>query len=153
MPRRHSKTGKQAIRHAQRAAEALDLRRLGLSYRKIAEKMGLGGPSSAFKLVGQELGEVREATKEAAAEVRQLELERTELLWRSCMTRVASGDPKAITAAVAILKRRAAMLGLDQPQLIEHTIAKTYAVVDASPDCPAWPSAPASAPDDAKSEG
>lgn len=139
MPRRHSTTGKQSVGHAQKAVEALELRKLGLSYRKIAEQMGLPGPSSAFALVDGELQALRESAREKTEAVRDLELERTELLWRACMGKAAAGDPRSILAAVAVLKRRAALLGLDKPQQIEHTIAKTYAVRDASPDCPDWP--------------
>jgi hypothetical protein len=137
MPRRHSETGKQAVGHAQKAVEALDLRKLGLSYRKIAEQMGLPGPSSAFALVDGELQALRDAARDKAEAVLDLELERTELLWRSCMQRAATGDPKVIQAAVAVLKRRAAMLGLDSPVRLETT-GKLYTVAAASPECEEW---------------
>ena len=143
--RRRSSTTKWTIAAMEKRVQAVELRRLGLGYRQIAEKMALSSPGNAYRMVAAELKDLRAECKESAEQLRAVEAERLDMMWRALMPRIASGDAKAVSAGVQIMKRRADMFGLDSPQQVEHTVMKMYAVKDASPDCPAWPSAPVAA--------
>lgn len=124
-----------------RRSAALDMRRRGASFREIASALGLSSPGNAYRLVRDELAELRGQCSESAAELRALEAERLDMLWRALMPAVEAGDVRAVIACVAICKRRCALFGLDRPTPEPTSAAvKLYAVLDASPDCPDWPS-------------
>lgn len=126
-----------------RRLAALDMRRQGQTYRQIAAALGLANPGNAHRMVSDELAALREQCSESTANLRDIELERLDLLWRSLMPAVERGDARAVLGCVAISKRRAVLLGLDAPRQVALSgTVKTYAVRDASPDCPAWPALP-----------
>ena len=129
------------ISHLEREFVALEHRRAGKTYRQIAALMGMGpnSQSEAYRLVKSAMDRMRAECNESAAQLRQQELDRLDGIWEPMYEAARAGDEKAASACVKISARRAALLGLDKPQQIEHTIAKTYAVRDASPDCPDWP--------------
>lgn len=134
MPR--PKTSRVDIEAAERRLKALELRRAGMSYRAIAEQLDCD-PSAAYRHVATELQNMREACKEAAKDLRDLELSRLDLYLRALMPKILAGDTKAVTAALGVGKRRAELTGLDAPVKLE-TSGNLYTVLQASPDCPAW---------------
>lgn len=148
MPR--PKTSRVDIEAAERRLKALELRRAGLSYRAIAEQLGCD-PSAAYRHVATELQDTREACKEAANELRELELSRLDLYLRALMPKILAGDTKAVMAALGIGKRRAELTGLDAPVKVEHT-GKLYTVAAASPDCVEWATPLGQAAERAKDE-
>lgn len=129
----------------ERRIAALDMRRQGATYRQIAAALGLANPGNAHRMIREELNALREQCRESVAELRELELERLDLLWRALMPAVAKGDTRAVLACVALSKRRCALLGLDKPQKLEMG-GNRYTVHEASPECPAWEPAPAAFP-------
>lgn len=139
--RRHPRgTSPRMLFAMDRRIAALDMRRRGATYREIAAALGLANPGTAHRMVSEELAAMREQCAESAQELVELELERLDLLWRSLMPAVQSGNPRAIMTCLAVSKQRCALLGLDKPQPRQHERpVKTYVVLDASPDCPAWP--------------
>lgn len=134
---REGKTSPRRLAAARRQLEALELRMSGLTFRAIARRMGYGGPSGAHRAV---MAALNRTVDEPSDELRRLELERLDKLqimpWKLA---TVTGDLKAVDAVLAIMQRRARMLGLDSP--IEYTIEdirsiarKVHAVVRAEVD-------------------
>lgn len=97
----------------ERDLEAVHLRRLGYTYRDIAARLSCS--------VGTVHGAVKEAfettltrTREEAAHLRELELERLDLLFRPAFQKAAEGDLRAAETCLKIMERRAKYLGLDK---------------------------------------
>lgn len=128
-----------SIARLERVTRALELRRDGKSYSQIMTIMQLSSQGMAYGLVKQGLDAIKAECAETAEQLREVELQRMDSLWETMHEMAKQGDDKAASVCVKISARRAALLGLDKPQQITHTIAKTYAVGDASPDCPTWP--------------
>ncbi len=70
-----SKAAPERLTAAERRQRAVELRKLGFSYQKIADQMGIS-VSGAYKMVTTALREINERTAESAQELRRLELER-----------------------------------------------------------------------------
>lgn len=93
----------------EKALAALELRKTGASYQKIAEALGFADRSGAFLLVKNAIAAI---TQEAAEEVRILELDRLDNLLASHWDN-AQIDPKVGEFVLKIMARRAKYLGLD----------------------------------------
>jgi hypothetical protein len=109
-----SKTSRKSLIAEEKRQKAIDLRRLGCTYREIADQIG-ASPGYSFKLVTQALKRIRQETNEIAEDARTLELERLDNLWRYAYQAVINGDVAAIDKAVKVMDRRARLLGLDAP--------------------------------------
>jgi orotate phosphoribosyltransferase-like protein len=95
--------------------EALELRKQGMTYAQIG--VGLQcSTSNAHKLVTTAIAEI---PREAALDVRELELARLDVMQDALWLQVLKGDAVAIRAVIRIMQRRAAMLGLDAPRQTE----------------------------------
>ena len=101
----------------ERRLEALKLRKMGLSYVKIAKRLGV----SSFT-IGNDLRfclkELVELTAQETDEYRQLEVERLDKMIEVCMIQIEAGGNGALWAidrAITIADRRAKFLGLDKP--------------------------------------
>lgn len=102
---------------------ALELRKGGLSYQRIAESPtdragGNHAPlyahkGSAYKAVARALEEHQAASEETAHEVLALELARLDEMHAGVWMSAVRGDDKAIGAALRIMERRTKYLGLD----------------------------------------
>lgn len=132
MPARPRRTNAQMIRDYR----ALELRRRNLTYRQIADQLGMGSVSRAYEAVQRSL---MDAVVESAEEVRKVELDRLDELgrvaWRVLHnrhvhigrggdpTKDADGEPvlddgptlQAIDRLLKISERRAKLQGLDAP--------------------------------------
>lgn len=111
------------LRAVQNQQRALQLRMGGMSYEAIGQELNMNR-SSAWEAVQRAL---REMIEEPAREVRRLELQRLDKLLVGLWEKATAGDVKVINQVLAILKRRAEMLGLDEPIKIE---AETRTVTD-----------------------
>lgn len=96
-----------------RRVEALRLRKQGLDYATIAEKLGIA-QSTAYGLVKEALDQLAVEETETADEVRQIELARLDRYQSFLDERAEAGDEKAILAGVKIMERRARLLNLDK---------------------------------------
>jgi hypothetical protein len=96
-----------------RRVKALRLRRQGLTYEQIAARLGYAGRASAFKAISTAL---RETLQEPADELRQLELERLDDLHCVLWPRAIAGNLRAVDGVLALMRRRAKLLGLDAPR-------------------------------------
>ncbi len=106
---RRTRTTKAAIARVERQARALDLRREGQNYRTIAAELAVS-VSTAHNLV---VSATKAIPAESVDQLRAVDGERTEQLWRVAWAAAQGGDPKSITAAIKVLERRAKLLGLD----------------------------------------
>ena len=136
MPARSRRTNAQMMRDYR----ALELRRRNLTYRQIADQLGMGSVSRAYDAVQRAL---LDAVVESAEEVRKVELERLDELsrvaWRVLHARHvhigrggdlatdADGEPiiddgptlQAIDRLLKIGERRAKLMGLDAPTQVQ----------------------------------
>ena len=92
-------------------AEALKLRSEGLTYREIAERLGIN-TSTAYRRVENAL---RAIPADGVDEMRQLEGERLDKLHAALWERALEGDLQAIDRLLTISNRRAKLFGLDAP--------------------------------------
>jgi hypothetical protein len=114
MPRQHAKTSIERIGRSQRAAQALELRIAGLTFREIGKRMGFS-EQRAHALVTEELSRLNAKRAEQAAAVTRLELERLDRLVKGVWVKAQAGDPAAQQCVLRCMERRAKLLGLDAP--------------------------------------
>ncbi|TSD98881.1 hypothetical protein FOV72_03760 [Gordonia rubripertincta] len=95
-----------------RAAAALELRRTGLPYHAIADRLGYADESGARKAVTRLLDR-REA--EGVAELRAVEGDRLDALQAAAWDAAVSGDLDAIKTVLSVIDRRCRLFGLNAP--------------------------------------
>ncbi|HET9111673.1 MAG TPA: hypothetical protein VFN78_12670 [Ktedonobacterales bacterium] len=112
MPRR--KTGEKLPARdaaaALRAAQAMNLRKLGMTYDAIAQQCGYTNRGTAYNAVQREL---QRTLQEAADDLRMLEAQRLDDLYRAMIPKALKGDGWSVDRCLRIMERRAALLGLD----------------------------------------
>ena len=108
----------QDVELSEKRKAALEYRRDGFSYRDIALMMD-STVSTVYAWVQGELQALRSLTREAAEDVRDMELQRCDLLLNSLMPGIRLGDPQSISTALKIGERRSRLLGLDAAQKID----------------------------------
>jgi hypothetical protein len=113
------------IQIAERRQRALALRRENISYRTIADLLRPEYPgyvhTTVFKDVQAELVTIRTKTGEIAEDVRQMELERLDVMQHALWDRIEAGDVRAIDTALRVCERRSKLLGLDAPTRTDLT--------------------------------
>lgn len=132
-------TSESAIAVEEWRLRALEKRKAGKNFRQIAKELAEeGGPvslSRAYELVVEALNDIRESCKETAAEIKEIEVQRCDVLIEDLMRRLTStgaGEnakrpPSNRTAArlvdsiLRIMERRARYLALDAPKRVEAT--------------------------------
>jgi hypothetical protein len=112
------KTG-QVEAAAARRQKALDLRIAGVRYRQIGAQLGVSY-QTAYRDVQTALGELATLQAGKAERLRELEVERCDRLQMALWPKARSGDEKAVRALIAVMDRRAKLLGLDAPTKLEH---------------------------------
>jgi transcriptional regulator len=105
---------------AERRVRALQLRILGLSYRRIAAELNVSEAQS-FRDVQSELDRLAKQAQENAEQLRTLELRRLDEMQAAIAPQLfpAKGNNAnlgAIDRALRIMERRARLLGLDAPE-------------------------------------
>lgn len=95
---------------ADRQKLLLDSRRRGMSWREAAKVAGYRSVGAAFA-AGQEA--IADIPREAADEIRSIELSRLDEIVRANWSRMLIGDPDASNVILRAIDRRAKMLGLD----------------------------------------
>jgi len=109
-----------------RVVYALELRAQGLTYQQIADTPYEDGPNGT--MYGGDRHNCRrdivnayeQTIKEPADMVRQLEIQRLDMMLMGLASKgLFDGDTKAVTAGLALMARRAKLLGLDAPTQIE----------------------------------
>lgn len=110
-----------------RESKALDLRLLGYSHDRIARELGYAHRSAAKKAIDRALAGI---PREAAKQLRDIELERLDLAQRSLADGIVRGNLGAIDRLLRIMDHRAKLLGLYEPQA-DSGIAEVAAVLGA----------------------
>jgi hypothetical protein len=110
----HSLMSPARVQAAVRRKEAIDYRLQGMTYREIAQELGVT-PTRARQLVAEALAAIEKDTAESAEELRRLELDRLDQLQSGIWEDAAGGNLKAVGAALKIMERRAKLMGLDAP--------------------------------------
>jgi hypothetical protein len=100
----------------ERALKALALRREGLPYRDIADRLDWKNEASARSAVTRLLTRVE---SDKLAEMRAVEGERLDAMQRAVWAAATSGDTDAIKSVLAIMVRRARLFGLDMPAKVD----------------------------------
>jgi hypothetical protein len=117
--------------------QALELRKAGVGYAAIAERLGYRTPSGAHAAVGVAL---KKTLQEPADDLRRLEIERLDAAQKAIWTQVIQGNQGAIDRYLKIAERRAKLLGLDAPvkqdmklnvDVTRLTEAELQAIIDA----------------------
>jgi hypothetical protein len=86
------------------------MRKEGRTFQEIADALGFAGRQGAYECVAAAL---RELPREGAEELRALDAERLDTLWRASFPAALEGDLAALDACLKILARRSRLLGLD----------------------------------------
>ena len=121
MARKSTKTSTVAIKALERSAMATDLRKAGATYPAIGERLGIT-PAAAYKAVMRYLANTVDDQRADIEALRAIELQRLDTMQFGIWRRVIEGDDKAISIALNIQTRRAALLGLDAPKKVEANI-------------------------------
>lgn len=110
-PRRNATTPAR-IALAEKERRALELRKGGATYNRIAQALGYSDEGGAAKAVKRALADT---LQEPAAEIRRLEAERLDAMQSALWPAALSGKWPAVDRCLAIMERRARLLGLDTP--------------------------------------
>lgn len=97
---------------------ALELRKAGFTYQRIADSLGYKSASGAHKAVASAL---KKTLQEPSDVVRMLEIERLDTMLSSIWSSVKQGQYGAQDRAIKIMERRARLLGLDAPARTDIT--------------------------------
>lgn len=121
MPRRPSKVNDQKIKSAEKRTEIMNLRRAGLTYVQIGQKLGFD-ESYARKVIREEFALLAEAKKDVAEDLLTAELDRLDQIMAGFYEKATSGDAKAAEIVLRIMERRSRLVGLDAPTKTQSTI-------------------------------
>lgn len=110
----------------ERRMQAVELRTRGKSYVEIARELGVPA-KVAYSIVSGALADLRKACREKTHELRELEVDRLDIIFRrlsdAVFPSVEDGEPvpidaKLIETILKVMERRAKLLGLDAPTKI-----------------------------------
>ena len=109
-----NKTSAASARKLKHQAQALELRRAGMAYAAIGQRLGIS-KSRAHALVQLGFEETRKQITSSADEVKVEELSRLDGMLMKVYPKAAKGELQAIDRVLKIAERRARLLGLDAP--------------------------------------
>lgn len=129
---RAQKKGMKALESKENQLKALELRKAGMSFPQIAEACGWGYASSAYRAV---MRAIQDLSTENAEYLRRLEAARLDTMFAAAyptaIQRGARGQFAAIDRCLAIMERRANMLGTDAPIRIQQAIVTEQQFMEA----------------------
>lgn len=111
-----SKTSVKRLSANARGLQALELRKAGVGFPQIAERLGYRHASGAYEAVRAAL---KRTETPPADDVRALALERLDRILFAIWKRALDGDLLCIDRVLRIEERRAKLLGLDAPDKID----------------------------------
>lgn len=107
-----SRTGNKA-NTAERARKALEMRAARMPFQVIADRLGYSSRGAAYNAVKRELSRI---PREAAKELRNVELDSLDNLERRLMTQALNGNLGAVDRVLRIKESRARLAGLYEVQ-------------------------------------
>jgi len=123
-----SKVNQKRLDALERQRQALELRRQGLRYEQIADRLGID-VAAAWRHVMRAYQRSLKLNDELAEFNRKLDLERLDAALAALWPSVQAGKGWAIDRLLGILERRARLLGLDMPAKQETDIGDALAWV------------------------
>jgi hypothetical protein len=120
------KTGAIIIDKRERAIQALELRKAGVGYELIAQRLNYSNRSAAYRAVSRLLGSME---KEATQDMREVELRRLDDLFLSIYKKARDGDLAAVDRCLRIMERRAKIAGIDAPEKTQTDVRQVIKVV------------------------
>lgn len=115
-----NKTSAATARKLKHQQQALELRRAGMAYSAIGQKLGISR-SRAHALVQLGFEQAREQVTASAEDLRTEEVSRLDGVLAKVYEKAAKGDLQAVDRLLKIGERRAKLLGLEAPVRIETT--------------------------------
>jgi hypothetical protein len=100
------------VSRAERTARALELRKAGLTFRQIGADLGVT-EQRAHQVVTRELARLNAKRAEDGDTVTRLEVERLDALLATVWPKALAGDLPSFDRVLAVLARRAKLLGID----------------------------------------
>lgn len=97
----------------------LELRRVGLTWQRIAEEVGYADHTGAYAAYKRA---IKRTMQQPADELRAQELDRIDRLQVAIWPAAMKGDTRAILTIVRLMERRAKLTGLDMPIKIEQDV-------------------------------
>lgn len=97
----------------------LELRRVGLTWQRIAEEVGYADHTGAYAAYKRA---IKRTMQQPADELREQEIDRLDRLQVAVWPSAMKGDTRAIMTILRLMERRAKLLGLDKPIKIEQEI-------------------------------
>lgn len=113
------KTGKKAVESAEKQRRILELRKAGYTLDQIADELGYADASGVHHALTRTL---ERTVGEPAQELRALEADRLDEMWRKVWEKLDRGDVGVVETLIRLQARRAKLLGLDVPTLQRHEI-------------------------------
>ena len=113
-----SKTGKRKLTALQREQLAIEYRLAGLSYDKVAKRLGMS-LSGAYNAVDRAMKKRIAKVGEDAEKLRQMELSRLDELFLAMYPQARKGSLGAVDRCLRIMKRRSELMGLDAAQNLD----------------------------------
>jgi len=131
-----SKTSKRRLKARERWLAALELRKKGWTFERIADELGYAGPAASYKAVMSALGE---ANREPVTELRELEAARLDHMQDKLSENIGPDKDDGLPVVdrlLRIMDRRAKLLGLDQPlkSEVEHTVKGPLVIMRSKKD-------------------
>ena len=111
-------TSVRRVRAIEKQRQALELRKAGVGFDQIAQQLGYASRAGAHNAV---VSAMRRTLQEPSDEVRRLELERLDKMLFGLWQAATKGQWLAKDRVLAIMDRRAKLLGLDAPAKIDIT--------------------------------
>lgn len=125
-----SRTSPVVIDKRERAVQALELRKAGISYDLIAQRLNYSNRTAAYRAVSRLLSATE---KEASNDLREVELRRLDDLFLSVYQKARNAaDPlqlQAVDRCLRIMERRAKIAGIDAPEKTQTDVRQVIKVV------------------------
>jgi hypothetical protein len=99
--------------------KVLELRRVGLTWVRIAEEVGYADHTGAYAAYKRA---IKRTMQQPADELRSQELDRIDRLQVAIWPAAMKGDTRAVLTIVRLMERRAKLTGLDMPIKIEQDV-------------------------------
>lgn len=112
-------TSVKRIDETDKQRQALELRKAGVGFDEIAQRLGYRGASGAYYAVKTAL---QKTIQQPANELREIEVARLDALLLGLWPEARKGNVAKIDRVLRIMQRRADLLGLDAPKRIDATL-------------------------------
>lgn len=96
----------------EKEAKVLELRRGGLTFDLIAQRLGYASASGAYKAYQNACNRI---VYDDVVETRKVEMDRLDIAQAAIWGNVVQGEVPSVIALIRIMERRAKLLGLDMP--------------------------------------